>query len=77
MIPATPASVSELRRLVRDQARRWALPENAEDSLQLIVSELAGNVVLHSGSPSDRRDKHHLGLHSQRTMAWPISPPYP
>ncbi|WP_405851650.1 ATP-binding protein [Streptomyces sp. NBC_00090] len=51
VVPSLPASVSHLRRLVRQEARRWLLPEDVEETLQLVVSELAGNVVLHSASP--------------------------
>ncbi|WP_328296520.1 ATP-binding protein [Streptomyces sp. NBC_00435] len=51
VVPALPESVSSLRRLVRREAKRWLLSGEAQDALQLVVSELAGNVVLHSGSP--------------------------
>lgn len=50
VVPALPESVSSLRRLVRREAKRWLLSGEAQDALQLVVSELAGNVVLHSGS---------------------------
>ncbi|MFF5789689.1 ATP-binding protein [Streptomyces sp. NPDC012693] len=51
VVPSLPASVVHLRRLVRQEARRWLLPEDVRETLQLVVSELAGNVVLHSASP--------------------------
>ncbi|MFB8041445.1 ATP-binding protein [Streptomyces hydrogenans] len=51
VLPALPESVPLLRRIVRYEAARWLLPEDAGEALQLVVSELAGNVVLHSGSP--------------------------
>ncbi|MFB6836965.1 ATP-binding protein [Streptomyces sp. NPDC056361] len=51
VVPSQPASVSHLRRIARREARRWLLSADTEEALQLVVSELAGNVVLHSGSP--------------------------
>ncbi len=48
---AVPEAAARLRRFVRDVARRWALPEDAEEALTVIVTELGTNAVLHSGSP--------------------------
>lgn len=50
-VAATPCSVPLLRRLARSVARRQRLSEAAEEALTVIVTELATNVVLHSGSP--------------------------
>lgn len=51
MLPASPEAVPALRRFATDTARGWRLDEAAVDALALVVSELATNAVLHSGSP--------------------------
>jgi anti-sigma regulatory factor (Ser/Thr protein kinase) len=51
VLPACPRAVPRLRRLTRAVVRSGGLPEAAEEALAVIVSELASNVVLHSGSP--------------------------
>jgi anti-sigma regulatory factor (Ser/Thr protein kinase) len=51
VLPATVAAVPELRRFAADLAARWGLPPEVDDALALVVTELATNVVLHSGSP--------------------------
>ncbi|MFE5911312.1 ATP-binding protein [Streptomyces wedmorensis] len=48
---ATAASVPVLRRFARGMAARWGLPAGIDDSLLLVVSELVGNAVRHSGGP--------------------------
>ncbi|WP_051786967.1 MULTISPECIES: ATP-binding protein [Streptomyces] len=48
---ATAASVPVLRRFARGVAARWGLPAGIDDSLRLVVSELVGNAVRHSGGP--------------------------
>ncbi len=50
-LPACPRAVSRLRRLMTAVALSHRLPAPAEEALAVIVSELATNVVLHSGSP--------------------------
>ncbi|MFE0575171.1 ATP-binding protein [Streptomyces albogriseolus] len=50
-LPACPRAVSRLRRLMAAVALSHRLPAAAEEALAVIVSELATNVVLHSGSP--------------------------
>ena len=50
-LPVTAGAVPALRRFTRDTARRWGLLDETEDALCLIVTELATNTVLHSGSP--------------------------
>ncbi|MFI1366454.1 ATP-binding protein [Streptomyces griseochromogenes] len=47
---AVAAAVPELRHFARRAAQRWAVPEDASDTLVLVVSELVTNAVLHSGS---------------------------
>lgn len=49
-LQASPHAVSRLRRLARAVARGRGLSAAAEEALAVIVSELATNVVLHSGS---------------------------
>ncbi|MFD9124436.1 ATP-binding protein [Kitasatospora sp. NPDC059571] len=51
VLPATVEAVPELRRFAADLAWRWGLPQAVDDALALVVTELATNVVLHSGSP--------------------------
>ncbi|MFG3037514.1 ATP-binding protein [Streptomyces sp. NPDC048330] len=46
---ATAASVPALRRFARGVAARWDLPTGIDDTLRLVVSELVGNAVRHSG----------------------------
>jgi anti-sigma regulatory factor (Ser/Thr protein kinase) len=48
--PAALRAVPELRRFAQRTARQWAVPEEAGESLALVVSELVSNAVLHSGS---------------------------
>lgn len=47
---AMPETVPELRHFARRTAQQWALPDDASETLSLVVSELATNAVLHSGS---------------------------
>lgn len=49
-LAATPSSVSRLRRLARAVAQSRRLSAAAEEALTMVVSELATNAVLHSGS---------------------------
>ena len=49
-LPAEPASVSKARWFVRSWLREHALAE-LEGDVQLVVSELATNAVLHAGTP--------------------------
>lgn len=51
VLPACPRAVPRLRRLTRAVVRSRRLPKAAEEALSVVVSELASNVVLHSGSP--------------------------
>ncbi|WP_369148583.1 ATP-binding protein [Streptomyces sp. R44] len=48
---ATAASVPVLRRFARGVAARWSLPTGVDEALGLVVSELVGNAVRHSGGP--------------------------
>ncbi|MFE1904011.1 ATP-binding protein [Streptomyces gardneri] len=48
---ATAASVPALRRFARGVAASWGLPAGIDDALRLVVSELVGNAVRHSGGP--------------------------
>lgn len=48
---ATAASVPALRWFARGVAARWGLPPGIEGDLALVVSELVGNAVRHSGGP--------------------------
>ncbi|MEX0171162.1 ATP-binding protein [Streptomyces sp. LMG1-1-1.1] len=48
---ATAASVPALRRFARGMAAHWGLPAGIDDALRLVVSELVGNAVRHSGGP--------------------------
>ncbi|MEO3977452.1 ATP-binding protein [Streptomyces sp. CAU 1734] len=49
-MPATPESTRALRHFARAVARRWRLRDECDEALSVIVTELVGNVVLHSGS---------------------------
>ncbi|MEU7072164.1 ATP-binding protein [Streptomyces narbonensis] len=48
---ATAASVPAMRRFARGVAAYWGLPTGIDDALRLVVSELVGNAVRHSGGP--------------------------
>ncbi|MFC5070655.1 ATP-binding protein [Kitasatospora cinereorecta] len=50
-LSATPRSVPLLRRLARNLVRGRRLCDTTEEALTVIVTELATNAVLHSGSP--------------------------
>ncbi|MBL1102125.1 ATP-binding protein [Streptomyces sp. 205] len=50
MTRAVAAAVPELRHFARSAAQRWGIPQDACDTLLLVVSELVTNTVLHSGS---------------------------
>jgi anti-sigma regulatory factor (Ser/Thr protein kinase) len=47
----TRESVPAMRHFAREQARRWELPDEVDEALAMVVSELVTNVLLHSGSP--------------------------
>lgn len=51
VLPACPRAVPCLRRLMTVVARARHLSSAAEEALGVVVSELATNAVLHSGSP--------------------------
>lgn len=56
-----PESAQAARRLAREVLRlRWAVPGPVVDDAVLLVSELVGNAVRHTGAPS-------FGLRIQRT----------
>ncbi|MFJ9824857.1 ATP-binding protein [Streptomyces sp. NPDC101160] len=48
---ATAASVPALRWFARGVAAHWGLPNGIDGALALVVSELVGNAVRHSGGP--------------------------
>ncbi|MFP1628843.1 ATP-binding protein [Streptomyces sp. 5K101] len=50
-MPSSPRAARALRRFVRAVARRWRLPDDVDEALSVIVTELVTNVVMHSGSP--------------------------
>ncbi|MFJ6393865.1 ATP-binding protein [Streptomyces sp. NPDC091972] len=50
-LASSSASVPTCRRIVRAAAEQWALSADTAYALMVIVSELATNVCLHSGSP--------------------------
>lgn len=51
VMPASAESVPVLRCFARDVARRWAPSDAVDEALAVIVTELVGNSVRHSGSP--------------------------
>ncbi|MDQ4004888.1 MAG: ATP-binding protein [Actinomycetota bacterium] len=50
--PADPASLSEIRRFVREQALSASLGWEAAEELTLAVSEAAANAIRHTETPS-------------------------
>lgn len=63
-LPNRPESASTARRLAHAVLQlRWALPAQHTDQAVLLVSELVGNAVRHTGA-------HVFGLRMQRRHAW-------
>ncbi|WP_262850388.1 ATP-binding protein [Sphaerisporangium corydalis] len=50
-VPCRPASVSRVRRMVRDTCRIWDVPGRMADDLVLVVGELLGNAVVYGRPP--------------------------
>ncbi|MGW5425181.1 ATP-binding protein [Streptomyces sp. NPDC003943] len=50
VMAASIEAVPPLRRFVQETARRWELGDEADEALGVVVTELAANVVRHSGS---------------------------
>ncbi|WP_354644482.1 ATP-binding protein [Kitasatospora camelliae] len=46
----TPSAPPDLRSFAVETARRWRIPQDALDAVSVVVTELVGNVVVHSGS---------------------------
>ncbi|MEV6012670.1 ATP-binding protein [Streptomyces sp. NPDC051976] len=61
-LTSRPESASTARRLSLSVVRVWALPQIA-DTVELLVSELVGNAVRHTGARS-------FGLRMQRRRGW-------
>jgi AraC-like DNA-binding protein len=60
-LPAVPGSVDAARAFLRDTYHRWDLPER--DDAAVVVAELVGNAVVHSGTaPRLRLVLDHTGL---------------
>ena len=63
-LPNRPESARLARRLARSVLQlRWALPPSLTDSVVLLVSELVGNAVRHTGA-------HTFGLRMTRRSGW-------
>lgn len=50
VMAAAVEAVPSLRRFVQETARRWELGDEVDEALGVVVTELAANVVRHSGS---------------------------
>ncbi|MFD3969683.1 ATP-binding protein [Streptomyces cyaneofuscatus] len=50
VMPAAPETAPVLRRLLRRTMSRWEVAEETGDAVALVVTELVGNAVRHSGS---------------------------
>ncbi|MFJ1707658.1 ATP-binding protein [Kitasatospora sp. NPDC088346] len=50
-LPVTPAADADMRHFAAQTARRWRIPPEVVEALCGVVTELVGNVVVHSGSP--------------------------
>ncbi|WP_240649411.1 ATP-binding protein [Streptomyces sp. Z26] len=63
-LPNRPESASTARRLAQAVLQlRWALPPQPTEHAVLLVSELVGNAVRHTGA-------HAFGLRMQRRQTW-------
>ncbi|MFI6415394.1 ATP-binding protein [Streptomyces sp. NPDC050585] len=73
-LPACPRAVPRLRRLMAAIALSRRLPAAAQEALAVIVSELATNAVLHSGSPdltvTIEADRHSLTVEVRDHGRW-------
>ncbi|MFH8983589.1 ATP-binding protein [Streptomyces varsoviensis] len=81
VLPSVPGSVSAARKFVARVLAEWGLPEGAEtvDTVRLIVSELATNVVQHTSGRSpvftvavqlDRGERMRVGVTDSHPR-WP------
>ncbi|MFI0721821.1 ATP-binding protein [Streptomyces sp. NPDC021224] len=61
-LTSRPESASTARRMALDVLRKWALPAYGE-TVELLVSELVGNAVRHTGARS-------FGLRLRRRRGW-------
>jgi anti-sigma regulatory factor (Ser/Thr protein kinase) len=61
-LTSRPESASTARRLSLSVVRLWGLPQTA-DTVELLVSELVGNAVRHTGART-------FGLRMQRRRGW-------
>ncbi|WP_433892837.1 ATP-binding protein [Streptomyces sp. CA-111067] len=61
-LTSRPESASTARRLSLSVVRKWSLPQYA-DTVELLVSELVGNAVRHTGART-------FGLRMQRRRGW-------
>ncbi|MGY0024427.1 ATP-binding protein [Streptomyces sp. YJ-C3] len=50
-LPRHARSVGRVRKLFREQAASWALPEDIKDAAELLLSELATNAYRHAKVP--------------------------
>jgi hypothetical protein len=71
--PRVPRSA---RALVREAGLDWEIPVPTENAAALVVSELAANVVAHTGTPLARasRRRHRQSLVGQRRDLRPSLP---
>ncbi|WP_306317655.1 MULTISPECIES: ATP-binding protein [unclassified Streptomyces] len=53
-LPRHARSVGRARRLFREQAASWALPEELTDTAELLLSELLTNAYRHARTPAGR-----------------------
>lgn len=62
-LPTAPESAAKARRVAVSVLRLWGLAPQAEDVTELLVSELVGNVVRHTGVRT-------FGLNLDRRRGW-------
>ena len=61
IFPADPVSLRDIRRFVREEARRAGLDVHAAEEVTLAVSEAATNAIRHTQTTSLRLEARHEG----------------
>ncbi|WP_257133521.1 ATP-binding protein [Streptomyces sp. f51] len=78
-MPALPETAPVLRRLLRRAISRWEVAEETGEAVALVVTELAGNAIRHSGGTDVAvllsRHQDRIVLQVKDTGCWLPRPP--
>ncbi|MFI7338585.1 ATP-binding protein [Streptomyces sp. NPDC050085] len=67
-LPHHARSVGRARRLFREQAASWGLPEEVSDTAELLLSELTTNAYRHAKAPVGREIRARVALGDGRLL---------